>query len=39
VSEDGNGQFDWPWDVAGDMGRAVYVADSDNDRVQLFTHT
>ena len=33
----GNGQFDYPWDVACDSTGNVYVADSGNHRIQVFT--
>ena len=31
------GQFVWPWDVACDRYGNVYVADSGNHRIQVFT--
>lgn len=33
----GNGQFRNPFGIATDRGGAVYVADTDNDRVQVFS--
>lgn len=33
----GNGQFDRPWGVAVDASGNVYVADSHNYRIQVFT--
>jgi hypothetical protein len=32
----GNGQFDYPMDVAVDASGNVYVADYDNHRIQVF---
>lgn len=34
---DGDGQFNHPFDVACDSNGFVYVTDSENDRVQVFT--
>ena len=33
---DGDGQFDWPSDIAQDGAGSLYVTDSDNNRVQVF---
>ena len=33
----GNGQFNYPWDVASDRSGCVYVVDYHNHRVQVFT--
>ena len=33
----GNGQFQYPWDVAFDSTGNVYVADARNHRIQVFT--
>ena len=36
-SGSGDGQFNYPWDVAFDSTGSVYVADSCNHRIQVFT--
>ena len=33
----GDGQFNYPWEIASDSTGCVYVADAGNDRVQVFT--
>ena len=34
----GDGQFDWPSDIAQDGAGKLYVTDSDNNRVQVFDY-
>ena len=36
-SGSGDGQFNYPWDVAFDSTGSVYIADSCNHRIQVFT--
>lgn len=33
----GKGQFDYPWGIACDSTGKIYVADSANHRIQVFT--
>lgn len=34
-----NGQFSWPYGIAIDNTGNIYVADTDNDRIQKFTYS
>jgi DNA-binding beta-propeller fold protein YncE len=38
-SGSGNGQFQYPWDVAVDASGNVYVTDTENHRIEAFTGT